>query len=536
MKKILIILFFTIYINFVHANSDRLVELSWEPISGAVSYEIEVTKVINDEMKPLTKEATYSFTWRKKLPSGEYAYRIRSLDFRKVPGPWSGYQKFYVNLPSVELIRPYENEIIEGIDKPQLKMLFAWKEVLNARYYLLEIIDAQNKTIYKEFQNDTKVFVLLPTANTYSWRVEALKSKNDPIPPFPSNPRIVDIKGKPLEAVSLNLKRTQSKIAFKWSKSKGAKSYAISLYQNKNNNWISMTSKPNYKKHGWAIPSKKLKKGRYKFIVDAFAPGRSTSKRSAIEFNWSGKNTSDIEKKLEDPVSVSSTNKVIQLVRSAHAAFFIFGTRSGNYTGVQNTSDLADATDVNGGISAQRFNIGYQYITPNSNSIWNISAEMDNLVNSKENWQQYAFDIRYDLTWGKDFKFDLGAGVYFKQSPFIYTKSTSDNQLIETISTVGVSAYMKFKARISERWHLELLGVPRYHLLALAIPTGSLNPSLEYRYTARILYQFGDLVDFTLGYESSLLDLSFTGFHTDKGDNTVNLDLSGLHASVNFPF
>jgi hypothetical protein len=534
MKRISLLLFLFLWSNALWAAKDRLVELSWEPITGAVSYEIEIYKIKDDKKTLLGKESTYSFTWRKKLTSGQYAYRLRSLDYRRVPGPWSAHQEFFVNLPSVSLIRPYENESIEGIEGRTVEILFAWEEVVGARYYLLHILDAKGNDVYKNYISETKTYVNLKTAKVYNWRVEAVRSKSDPIP-APSNTRELDIKGPSLKPTKITLNRSSKKyLTFKWTKPEGAKHFAYHLYQSKSGTWVKIKSDANYKKTVYRARKKRLKPDRYRFIVDVLAPGRSASKRSVLEFDWSGVKVAKEEKKLEDPVFASTTGQVVKTVRSPFEAFFSFGAPGGNYEGyVDETESL-----VTNKISAQRFVLGLNYNVPNKNRRYYFAGEMDNFVNSKAAWQLYTGDFGIDWFWGSNHHFEVGTGLFFKQTPYIWGDVLLGNSSTEnrSISTIGANAVIKYRWQFIESWFVEMHGLLRYHLMGLSLQGvggETLNPSMENLIFFKVIYRYGQLIDFIIGYESNIFNITYSG--TLK-DNTLNGGLAGLHAGVTIPF
>lgn len=119
MRILLLILFFPL---LTLANTDRVISFEWESVSGASGYEVLFSSpTFTKTFK--TKLATSDFS----LPPGIYQVKIRSLDSRKVPGPWGGAEKLVVNHSSPKV--SYQNKNSNGFVSLEIDSKFDKLEI-----------------------------------------------------------------------------------------------------------------------------------------------------------------------------------------------------------------------------------------------------------------------------------------------------------------------------------------------------------------------------------------------------------------------
>jgi len=108
----------------VHA---REVEFGWEPMEGALSYEIQISADAKFT-KPMIDQKTEKPDLNASLEMGRYFYRVRVIDKKNRPGHWSA--------PQVVVVTPYPPELVgpkNGTDLSYFEVLpaitFDWKPV-----------------------------------------------------------------------------------------------------------------------------------------------------------------------------------------------------------------------------------------------------------------------------------------------------------------------------------------------------------------------------------------------------------------------
>lgn len=82
------------------------VNLKWDPIPGATSYEFEVSR--NGESVVHRKVEGKGTTWGVKLPPGVYVFKIRAIDWSGQPGEWSAPSPLVSSPPPPEWRHPPE--------------------------------------------------------------------------------------------------------------------------------------------------------------------------------------------------------------------------------------------------------------------------------------------------------------------------------------------------------------------------------------------------------------------------------------------
>ncbi|WII71197.1 fibronectin type III domain-containing protein [Bdellovibrio sp. 22V] len=153
----------------------RLVNFEWEAIEGAKSYEIELQQVKQsekDEAKTFTfkvKEAA----WNGRLTPGKYMMKLRSRDYRGVPGDWSPPSEFNVGLETAVLKFPASRSRIATKENDKVKMDFQWAPVGGADEYQFVLTSEDGKTQITETLKETKLSLEVPVAMNYTWKVSS---------------------------------------------------------------------------------------------------------------------------------------------------------------------------------------------------------------------------------------------------------------------------------------------------------------------------------------------------------------------------
>jgi hypothetical protein len=111
--------------------------LDWEPVPGAVKYEVQVDT--NDQfVTPLTDSATVVSTWYARpttLDNDQYWWRVRALDANSHPSPWAAslnqFQRRWPEQPTQ--VYPADSDLVGG------PFYYEWDPIPNASSYRLEV-------------------------------------------------------------------------------------------------------------------------------------------------------------------------------------------------------------------------------------------------------------------------------------------------------------------------------------------------------------------------------------------------------------
>lgn len=220
MRFIILIFIFTLSLS-LKAESLKQVTIEWEALPNAKLYDVEITPLFG----PAEISATDKPEWTGLLKPGRYQMRIRARDSRKVPGKWSAFESFEVQLEQVALLEPSNKQIkkVEHAEAGPVK--FVWTPVEGAENYLFTIQSADGKMGQAQIVTENELTLVLPVANKYTWKVQALGQEDlfgQESPLFS-----LTVLGKKLESPKILEEKTLGGVM--WSKSEFAESYDFIL-------------------------------------------------------------------------------------------------------------------------------------------------------------------------------------------------------------------------------------------------------------------------------------------------------------------
>lgn len=161
----------------------RTVNMNWQRVNGARGYDIEFTPADKDPKDLSSKiniKGHKSNSIDVKLAPGIYTMKIRALDERLIPGPWSPGVNLSVPFPAIKPESPPPNSRIEVKDPLKTKISFSWNGFSEAQIYEIEILNSKNELIAKKETAEKTIALELPVNAQYSWRVRALLNDKTP--------------------------------------------------------------------------------------------------------------------------------------------------------------------------------------------------------------------------------------------------------------------------------------------------------------------------------------------------------------------
>ncbi|MDZ4678506.1 MAG: hypothetical protein SGI74_13495 [Oligoflexia bacterium] len=153
----------------------RDVELSWDPMTGAAKYEIQISDTTIFE-KPLSTTQLDKPSYQTQLNIGQYYYRVRVIDIKGKGGKWSP--------PTPLNVTPYAPELIElpnGFETafyevpPELS--FSWKKVEGDPEYEILIYKSTGQKVLEEPVKGENFKTSKVTEGEYLWKVRSIVNK-----------------------------------------------------------------------------------------------------------------------------------------------------------------------------------------------------------------------------------------------------------------------------------------------------------------------------------------------------------------------
>lgn len=283
-RNLIIALFFFIaavlYPKFAVSAAESNVELEWEGVENAKSYDLEV-KSTKNTFKFQIKEPI----WAGRLSPGFFKMRVRARDKRGVPGEWSDFQEFKVHLDSPEFVNPTSGTIISSANNENQNVTFKWKKVFSGKKYSLDV-QGLDSTFRKqvEVNNDDKATMELPVATKF---MATIRAANEVLGSNPEKDSVSEfiVSGKKLAAPKLSAPESLFVREVKWSKPEFAQAYSYVLEKMDVKSQRYNVFDENKELRGEAMPFKKeWPGGIYRLTVKAIANYRPASESVSIRF------------------------------------------------------------------------------------------------------------------------------------------------------------------------------------------------------------------------------------------------------------
>ncbi len=263
---------------FVFA-AESNVELEWEGVENAKSYDLEV-KSTKNTFKFQTKEPI----WAGRLSPGFFKMRIRARDKRGVPGEWSEYQEFKVFLDSPEFVNPTSGSIVASQNNDTQNVTFKWKKVFAGKKYILDV-QGLDSTFRKQIElNDEKATMELPVATKF---MATIRAANEVLTSNPEKDRVAEfiVSGKKLAAPKLVQPESLFVREIKWNKPEFAQAYSYTLEKMDAKSQKFNVVEEGKELRGEAMPFKKeYPGGTYRVTVKSIANYRPSSEAVSLKF------------------------------------------------------------------------------------------------------------------------------------------------------------------------------------------------------------------------------------------------------------
>lgn len=265
--------------------SKRSVDLGWEPVEGAIGYELRIKSLSRENAKPLlfrTKKAS----WVGRIAPGEYEMNIRSYDKRSVPGPWSEAVKFWAKVPPPLLIQPKPHEVIESGQEGIAHVQFEWANPFQQNKFNLKIISEPAGFEKSVEVTVTNPIVELPVGKRYKWQVQAVHSDGS-MGELSPEPGDFTLLAPALPPPNLLVDKSDFMRLVTWEAVPSAEAYSVRLFRSLGKSWTVILEDKKLLVPEVELPLESPQ-GKYKLEVQALAEGRKPSSVSEQTFMLKG--------------------------------------------------------------------------------------------------------------------------------------------------------------------------------------------------------------------------------------------------------
>jgi hypothetical protein len=454
--------------------SQRQVDLEFEEVAGATSYEVELTSKISK--KTLTFRMNIPH-WKAEIKPGEYTLRLRSYDERGVPGDWSDPTPFVIKLAGPTLVTPEMNAEIKTKAPEKFDTTFKWQAVPGCLNYRVEVtaLDPTGgaKTVVTENFKTNEGIISLPVASKFTWRVTPIS--NTGIDGESQDvPGAFALIGAEISSPEIDRPEDVYVQTLKWDKPKFADkfSYAIA-HQKTPTEWERLELKKDFA--GNEIPfSLKYPGGHYRLTVQATADLRENSQPVKIDF--------DVYAGDRSPATVEEA-KLRQSLEKPTPWYFIASYMLSDirYSGVNNQAGRSLSYADVGGTGR----LGLGYISPTTDrGVLGIVDLSGYTVNGKPvTWASAEAHYVWRYTWGRNM-IRPSAGVYYKelqetQNTVLSATDITQDKIAVAGPHIGFDFWHPFTSKIGMQINARVY----YDAVKISTPNSEpINPQMSYLY------------------------------------------------------
>ncbi len=437
-RNLIIALFFffaaVLYPKFV-VSAESNVELEWEGVENAKSYDLEV-KSSKNTFKFQIKEPI----WAGRLSPGFFKMRVRARDKRSVPGEWSEYQEFKVFLDSPDFVNPTSGTIIASSNNDNQNVAFKWKKVFAGKKYSLDV-QGLDSTFRKqvEINNDEKTAMELPVATKF---MATIRAANEVLTSNPEKDSVSEfiVSGKKLAAPKLTPPESLFVREVKWSKPEFAQAYSYVLEKMDVKSQRYNVFDENKELRGEAMPFKKeWPGGIYRLTVKAIANYRPASESVSIRFT------------AKDGDRTEKAEELARLRESIERLSGWFGMASYLINSVEYTNlnyDLTGTQVVYKAIGGS-LRAGFGYVTKKNPWGYYVAAETSTLSVAgfgDVKYNMFELNSFFKMKPNDAGEFRQTAGIVYKELPDLTTNFAG------TVKNTSALAALGFRYGI-EYWH-----------------------------------------------------------------------------------
>ncbi len=260
----------------------KSIELEWEQIPKATSYDVKLTPVNGGSPIVFTTTENHIV---QTIPAGPYNLQIRSfvksLDFSSA---WSDPVTVEVVAKELFPLNPEDKSTIENRGSKKQTVEFRWSPVEHIKAYNITVWSEDEKQKPWVFTTKaTSKKLEVPPGAVYYWQVKFESSNDVTYIQEPQTFSFTLLGDKLLQPEIVDKVPTDESRTFSWRATPDAKRYHAKIsFQYLDENTWTLVREADVTTNHWSAG--KLKTGRYKIEVCAVAPRRSNSENAILEF------------------------------------------------------------------------------------------------------------------------------------------------------------------------------------------------------------------------------------------------------------
>ncbi len=475
--KILIISLLFIFSTTSFANK-RMVEMAWGSTPGAIAYEFQLYKMVKGTEKFYYKEKLNSTLWTKDLNPGDYAFQIRALDYRNVPGNWGKKKYFKVSLPTVKQLSPVINQSFDLIEDDEVSVSFIWDEIAEADRYNFKLMAPDGSVIENKTTTDTAVALDFEKPGKYFWKVTALTSK-DGTPSKVAYKKYFVIHPPKMPAPEVKFDVNDKFFSINWDSSTLSSKDKIVIYLKKNGKWTPIFKDEKKKIRKVNLIKTKIPKGNYKLKLLSFTKQGRPSEPSTVYFKWDQKDISGVENRSNTMRGTMAGVGNDQFGKTPWKLSFGISSVTAEFQNIITSND----TQTTSGYIGNNYNYSIGRDLSGGKYYWDISGNISNVVNESDTWLLINAESTFEYHFGnKVHDFHAGIGGGYKSLPFALADvaASSEDTDAKTLDFIAVKSDIGYYYAFND--HVSVGADFRLYLNALSInnPMGrQLDPSVS---------------------------------------------------------
>jgi hypothetical protein len=400
----------------------KTVEIEWEVVSGAKSYEIEI---ISEGQQPVLQRVNQNLI-RMQMNNGEYQFRVRAIDLRGIRSDWSEPESLNLNLQAIKKDFPAHLSAVNSSSEDQQLVELRWQPQDDVESYevtitsldgtIQEVLTVSGSSLKKE----------LPVGKTYAWKVRALTqgALTD------DNAFTFTLIGKALDKPEIESPSNQFVRDLEWKTPSYADSFRFLLQRQnrKTKKWEKVLSEDNYKDNSLVFDGK-LPGGTYRLLVVAKAPLRQPSPTANLTFNVkSGDRSPAAEETFEVRQSI---DRLSAWFSSVSYLMTVFDYKSTNFDRA-NSSVSYSAVGATG-------RIGLGYLRGLNN--WGFHGIFDisgiSVENKTTTFASTELNAVRRQKYGRFGEIRNNVGVYYKELPETVSFASTQSTETELVKVLG---------------------------------------------------------------------------------------------------
>lgn len=508
------------------------VSLEWEEITSAKKYDLEVksaTKTFKFEVKKPS--------WEGRLSPGLFKMRVRARDKRGVPGVWSEFQDFTVNLDPVQIQAPSQFnqplKFLESLRDDSFSVTISWKKVFAAQKYKVYIKSLTHNFSKEVETTQLKLSESLPVAQKYQVLVRAT---NDVV-------STRDEKDQPIEFIIKGLKVPEPELQklpnqfvreIKWSGANYPQQYDITLevQDSKTKEFKVVDEKKSYLSTAYPF-SENLEGGNYRFSVNANAQYRDSSKKVQTRFFAKKGDRSQVAEEL-----FFLRESIDRLSGWFATGSYIITSVNYNSQNFDKSSSLISYEAIGG-----TGKVGLGYMT--KKNPWGFSGTFETSRLGVEGFGDISYKALelngiYKIRNGDTGDFRQTFGVVYKELPELLTNFSGTEKSFFNVTALGLHYGVEYWHALNSKYGIQV-NAHAFPMLLGQKTTNSqpLVPSLSYQAGFLASYRYSKNLTFLVGYANRLDQLKYKTstdsiFVTNEAENTVQIQGNYLNLFMEY--